>query len=139
MKHRAKYSYSVAGIQMPIDNNYTENNSIKSTTVTDYCGNYIYSGGNLQILNPEGYYDFDYGYVYLLKDHLGSTTVALQFAANSSRANVIQKTQYYASGLEMYIPNGTVSGPNPYLYNGKEMDRMHGLNIMVHDGMIRRL
>src|SRR5690606_16465000 len=36
---------------------------------------------------------------------------------------------YYPFGMEMTTPEGNyTSGSNPYLYNGKEIDRMHGLN-----------
>ncbi len=85
VKRRAKYSYSVAGIQMPIDNNYAENSSISSTTVTDYCGNYIYKNNSLKrILPPEGYIAADNRYNYFLKDHLGSTRVNISVPVGST-------------------------------------------------------
>ena len=35
---------------------------------------------------------------------------------------------YYPFGMEITPPTGVNSGKNPYLYSGKELDRMHGLN-----------
>ncbi len=121
---------------MPIDNNYAENSSISSTTGTDYCGNYIYENNSLKrILTPEGYIAADNGnrYNYFLKDHLGSTRVNISVPVGSTSYSTDQTTHYYPFGLEFYSHWGDIlsgSNLNPYLYNGKEMDRMHGLNML---------
>ena len=66
------------------------------------------------------------GYYYYVKDHLGNVRVVL-----NENGNVEQKTNYYAFG-GVFCTN--IDGYNkgqdlqPYKYNGKELDRTHGLD-----------
>jgi RHS repeat-associated protein len=63
-------------------------------------------------------------YHYYLTDHLGNNRVV----ANQS-GTVIQRNHYYPFG--MAFAEGTVAeqSKQPYKYNGKELDQMHGLNL----------
>ena len=147
VKREAKYSFAMSGIQIPLGATARENtDSILSTSHTDYCGNYIYENDTLKrILISEGYIQTAVGtnpvnnmeswkYTYFLKDHLGNTRA--QLACNnisntgSTAYTVAGVTDYYPFGMEISAPEGNLtSGTNPYLYNGKEMDRMNGLNM----------
>jgi RHS repeat-associated protein len=151
VKQQAKYSYSTSTSLIPLGATTTEN-TVASSFQTDYCGNYIYqkSGtGNpklLRILTPEGYISASLGlisymgywtYTYFLRDHLGNTRVSLNSYYLSSNTNktygASDQIDYYPFGMERSNTGQTSggcfnSGTNPYLYNGKEIDRMNGLN-----------
>lgn len=97
-----------------------------SSMTLDYCDNMIYENGKLtQILVDGGYVSFVNGepvYQYYLKDHLGSNRVAV----NQATGEVEQVNHYYPfGGLMAESTGGSVQR---YKYNGKELDRMHGLD-----------
>ena len=97
-----------------------------SSMTLDYCDNMIYENGKLaQILVDGGYISFANGepvYHYYLKDHLGSNRVVV----NGTTGDVEQVNHYYPfGGLMAESTNGNVQR---YKYNGKELDRMHGLD-----------
>lgn len=122
------------------------------TSHTFYCGNFVYEGGQLsRVLTPEGYVQvttnrnmqvvngqytlvttFTPQHNYFLHDHLGNTRVQLTPTASSMA--VADTKSYYPFGLQHspepwseffgYSPTST----NPYLYNGKELDKMHGFD-----------
>ena len=97
-----------------------------SSMTLDYCDNMIYENGKLtQILVDGGYVSFVNGepvYHYYLKDHLGSNRVAV----NQATGEVEQVNHYYPfGGLMAESTGGSVQR---YKYNGKELDRMHGLD-----------
>ena len=154
VKHRAGYNYSTVTSPIPLGNtDPTKENNATSTFQTDYCSYYVYekSGtGNpilRRILTPEGYFQ-TYGLTpvstmgnwtdtYLLKDHLGNTRMIL-YSANlsdntSKEYSATDQIDYYPFGMERSLAGQTShglfnSGTNPYLYSGKEVDRMNGLN-----------
>ena len=151
VKHQAKYSYSTSTSLISLGATTTEN-TVASSFQTDYCGNYIYQKSGtgspklLRILTPEGYISTYLGmisylgywtYTYFLKDHLGNTRVNINsdyLSKNTSKAyGASDQIDYYPFGMER-SNNGQSSagcfnsGNNPYLYNGKEIDRMNGLN-----------
>jgi len=118
-----------------------------SVTGTTYIGNVEYSTSqtsatatscNLQrVHNEEGYADninssyISTNYYYLRRDHLGNTREVWRapymiFVANNylNPASVVQRTQYYASGLPWAVGEG--ANTQPYKYNGKEFVEMHG-------------
>jgi RHS repeat-associated protein len=151
VKHQAKYSYSTSTSLIPLGATTWEN-TVASSFQTDYCGNYIYQKSGtgspklLRILTPEGYISTYLGmisylgywtYTYFLKDHLGNTRVNINsdyLSKNTSKAyGASDQIDYYPFGMERSNTNQTSGGPfnsgtNPYLYNGKEIDRMNGLN-----------
>ena len=157
MKRSVQHAFSLSGIQIPFGADTVENTqSIQSFSQTDYCGNFIYEDAQLsRILTPEGYIETadsngsiatagNWRLTYFLKDHLGN--VRARIAApnfnspipspppssppSSPAYTLLDTTDYYPFGLEISTPEGLLtSGNNPYLYNGKQLDRMHGLNM----------
>jgi RHS repeat-associated protein len=101
--------------------------NILTTTKTDYCGNVIYENGALsRILTEEGYITLSEStptYHYYLRDHEGNNRVVL-----NQSGTVEQVNHYYPFGGLM--GESTAGGVQPYKYNGKELDRMHGLDLL---------
>ncbi|MDR0825276.1 MAG: DUF4329 domain-containing protein [Prevotella sp.] len=62
-------------------------------------------------------------YYYYVNDHLGNNRVVV-----NANGTVTQKNHYYPFGMSFAdsYDNGT---DQPYKYNGKELDKMHGLNM----------
>ena len=103
-----------------------EEEEIPYTDVTDYSGNYVYENGTLKMILIEGgYLTFDSNsqpvYHFYLKDHLGNNRVV----ANAS-GQVEQVNHYYPYGGLMAESTG--GDVQRYKYNGKELDRMLGLD-----------
>ena len=99
--------------------------NVALTLKTDYCGNMIYENGQLsKILTDVGYITLANStptYYYYLQDHLGNNRVVID-----EHGKVEQVNHYYAFGGLMGESTG--GGAQPYKYNGKELDRMHGLD-----------
>ena len=99
--------------------------NVALTLKTDYCGNMIYENGQLsKILTDVGYITLANStptYHYYLQDHLGNNRVVID-----EHGQVEQVNHYYAFGGLMGESTG--GGAQPYKYNGKELDRMHGLD-----------
>ena len=133
------YSYDADGNKLSADYNLSLMNVVKGTTsnnaqsansVTshrDYCGNFIYEDGALKMmLFDGGYVTFngtDYNtpqYHFYLKDHLGNNRVVAD-----ADGNIEQVNHYYPFGGLMAESTGDTQH---YKYNGKELDRMHGLD-----------
>ena len=100
-------------------------NAVNGQKVINYCGNIIYDGDETMVLNDGGYAKYDKGgnlsFHYYLKDHLGDNRVVV------NESGVIEQTNdYYPTGALMgSSTNGDVQR---YKYNGKELDRMNGLD-----------
>ena len=112
---------------------------IQHTDSTDYL-----LGGNLTLKNGRiDKYLFDEGYCqaekyayntskdnftfcYYDRDHLGNIRKVRE-ADGSKGGYVIQTMDYYPFGAQ-FCHSGTDNNVQPYRYNGKEYDRMHGLN-----------
>ena len=92
-----------------------------TTTTTDYCGNVIYENGVQKLLlTEEGYVTLSDGkYHYYLKDHQGNNRVVINQSGTVEEAN-----HYYPFG-GVFASTGN---PQPYKYNGKELDAKKGLN-----------
>ena len=93
-----------------------------SSTTVNYCGNIVYNGSNISriLLGGEGYCTLSGNtptYYFYIKDYLGNTRAVVQ--QNGTRR---QFSQYYPYGKRWEGNNF-----QPYLYNGKELDQMHGL------------
>ena len=137
--HMAEYSYDGAGRKLSVTYKTSKTNlfvpmgsivpplstNVALTLKTDYCGNMIYENGQLsKILTDVGYITLANStptYHYYLQDHLGNNRVVID-----EHGQVEQVNHYYAFGGLMGESTG--GGAQPYKYNGKELDRMHGLD-----------
>ena len=137
--HMAEYSYDGAGRKLSVTYKTSKTNlfvpmgsivpplstNVALTLKTDYCGNMIYENGQLsKILTDVGYITLANStptYHYYLQDHLGNNRVVID-----EHGQVEQVNHYYAFGGLMGESAG--GGTQSYKYNGKELDRMHGLD-----------
>ena len=130
------YTYDADGNKLSANYNLAFMNVTKGTSNTtqsssgvslhrDYCGNFIYEDGALKML------PFDGGYAtftnsnapefhFYIKDHLGNNRVVADANGNTEQVN-----HYYPFGGLMAESTGNVQ---TYKYNGKELDRIHGLD-----------
>ena len=138
--HTSEYLYDAAGVKRKVKQVTTtgnllvpmgsmlpvSNDSIKEITQTDYCGNVIYENGTLsRILVDGGYITMSSTiptYHYYIQDHLGNNRVVF-----NQSGTIEQTNHYYPFG--MTFGEGTENSDNRYKYNGKELDRMHGLDL----------
>ncbi|MFV0327398.1 MAG: RHS repeat-associated core domain-containing protein, partial [Bacteroides xylanisolvens] len=132
---QSQYTYIASGHKLKVVQKWNPNYSttpvigsginttlLTQTKTTDYVGNIIYENGSLKrILVDGGYYEGGI-YHYYLADHLGNNHVVAKSDGTS-----IQSNSYYPFGMH-YAP-GVDSEKQPYKYNGKELDQMHGLNL----------
>ena len=155
-KYKVRYLTAPFPVQLPLgevtDFDSESFYSEMDISETYYCGNFIYENGVLsKVLTPEGYLRISstsaWGWVngvykvittytpeynYFLRDHLGNTRA--QLIPSGSTMAVVDTKNYYPFGQQHSAdPCAEFFGysnpaTNPYLYNGKELDRMHGLN-----------
>ena len=136
-KLRATWQTAVANIVVPLNTTASMTNSqISSTTRTDYIGNVIYTGTASSYATGVSLskYLFEGGYAmvtpstqpvfhFYTQDHLGNNRAVM-----GQGGTVEQITHYYPFG-GFFADAGTGSSLQPYKYNGKELDRMHGLDL----------
>ena len=101
-------------------------------TWTDYCAGKVYENDTLRMsLFEGGYVSYDAkadgsspspSYHYYIKDHLGDNRAVL-----GENGEVEQVNHYYPFGGLMGESENLVSSQR-YKYNGKELDRTHGLD-----------
>jgi len=141
-KGRIKYLYSATGMKLKTIHEKDPvglNSPVSAATsyalgdtdepkVTDYVGNEIYENGVLKrILVDGGYLDMETGaYHFYISDHLGNNRVVVKSDVQVKTLEVVQKTDFYPFGNSFADSEGEEE--QPYLYNGKELDSMHGLN-----------
>jgi len=89
--------------------------------ITDYAGNKIYENGQLKRVLVSGGYIENNVYHFYLTDHLGNNRVVI-----NQTDSVVQRNHYSPFGMEFADNSGD---DQPYKYNGKELDKMHGLNM----------
>lgn len=99
---------------------------LNKTLTRTYCGNYIYENNDfVQVLFDGGYITFngsDAEYHYYIQDHLGNN-------------RIVAKTRGIPEQTNHYYPFGSLMGTSSdgdtqrYKYNGKELDRMNGLDL----------
>lgn len=114
------YSYNAAGKKIGVGYGF-----VTYGVHFDYCDNYLYTNGVLkEMLIDGGYVTFNGTipvYHYYLQDHLGNNRVV----ANTLGA-VEQVNHYYPFGG--LFGESTHGDTQRYKYNGKELDRMHGID-----------
>lgn len=119
------YTYSASGEKLRVC--YQESDSSVMKTA-DYCGNKIYEDNVLkQILIDGGYITFNGStseYHLYMRDHLGNNRMVIGISKKS--ATLDQTTHYYPYGG--IIGNNTKGDVQRFKYNGKELDRMNGLD-----------
>ena len=128
-KLQVKYETSYAGLLASGPPSGSASTAIADIHTIDYVGDKIYEDGVLsRILIEGGYVDYSGEtpiYHTYLTDHQGNVRVVVD-----ENATVKQVNHYYPYGaLSAESTNGTVQ---PYKYNGKELDRMHGLDWYDH-------
>ncbi len=134
---RNEYTYSAGGQKLKVVQKWNPNYSttpvigsaintaaLTQTKTTDYVGNKIYENGTLKRILVDGGYIEGGVYHYYLTDHLGNNRVVV-----NASGTVIQKNHYYPFGTAFAETTTTEQGKQPYKYNGKELDQMHGLNL----------
>ncbi len=128
----ARYTYDATGRKLSAE--YLKAGT-QDTLRTDYCGNLIYEQGRPKMLLVDGGYvtfnsndslSFGEGwggvsYHYYLTDHLGNNRVVV-----GENDSIEQVNHYYPYGGLMAESTG--GDTQRYKYNGKELDRMHGLD-----------
>ena len=128
-KLQVKYETSYAGLLASGQPSGSASTAIAQTHTIDYVGDKIYEDGVLsRILIEGGYVDYSGEtpiYHTYLTDHQGNVRVVVD-----ENTAVKQVNHYYPYGaLFAESTNGNVQ---PYKYNGKELDRMHGLDWYDH-------
>jgi RHS repeat-associated protein len=119
------YCYDAAGVKC--QEIHETSTSPYSSTTTVYGGNVIYENGELsKAITEEGFYNVGGDLYYYLRDHLGNNRVAV----NSQYDQVSETNNYYPYGMSfaelmLYAPVDV----SRYKYNGKELDKMYGLNL----------
>ena len=84
---------------------------------------YLFDGGyaKASMVNPTSY---RFAFHYYNQDHLGNIREVVD-----SAGTVGQVTSYYPYGAPYTAPEAVLNASSqPYKYNGKELDRMHGLD-----------
>ena len=118
---------SSAQPQMPVmqSSDVVSANVSNGQKTIEYCGNIIYDGDETMILNDVGYAlynkDNNLSFHYYLKDHLGNNRVVV-----SEDGEIEQVNDYYPTGALMASSKG--GDTQRFKYNGKELDRINGLN-----------
>jgi RHS repeat-associated protein len=132
---RNEYTYSAGGQKLkvvqkwnpdystaPVIGSAINTAALTMTKTTDYIGNIIYENNALKRILVDGGYIEGGVYHYYLTDHLGNNRVVAK-----SDGTLVQKNHYYPFGS--IFAGTTGAEKQPYKYNGKELDQMHGLNL----------
>ena len=111
---------------MNLDTKSLPVNVFQRYDTVSYCDNVVYTNGRLtRILNDVGYMSCDtagrYRYHYFLKDHEGNVRVVADGNGNKEQVN-----HYYPFGS--LFTEGMNANMQPYKYNGKELERMNGID-----------
>jgi len=127
------YTYSASGVKLRTEHKSSSNlnyvpitgtggdSNLDIVKITDYAGNKIYENGQLKRVLVSGGYIEDNVYHFYLTDHLGNNRMVI-----NQNDSIVQRNHYYPFGMEFADNSGD---DQPYKYNGKELDKMHGLNM----------
>ena len=135
-KVKAVYKTYSTGIVVPQDAVY-HGNAYYDVSTDEWDGHYMYRSwyGDtprmFMVQTPEGYVGADYvgidshrnyAYYYYVHDHLGNVRIT----RNSQGYYADQSLEYYPSGV--LFDRNTEKERQPYMFGGKELVSMHGLN-----------
>mgnify|MGYP004463225415 CR=1 FL=1 len=136
-KSSIEYVYSADGVKLktrhitavPQGNTGPSSSSINyimSKDSTDYIGDFVYHNNKFSRYNwGNGYVQplggTSYAYRFYFKDHQGNNRLVTSYTGT-----ILQTTHYYPDGVTH--DKSTEQGLQKYKYNGKELDRMHGLD-----------
>ncbi|MBE0640279.1 MAG: RHS repeat-associated core domain-containing protein, partial [Bacteroidales bacterium] len=156
-KENIQYAYIATGAKLRKSVTIMK---ITTGSVTDYCGNFIYSdnqlitifAGDVRIVPVNAGNSTFWKYEYSMKDHTsthfdkaqckslstGLGNVRVVFAAHShGQPELLQQTSYYPFGMTMLQQNfgGQSATENKYLYNSKELqdDQLAGNTLDWYD------
>ncbi len=127
VKRRVKQVTTSENLLVPMESTFTvPANKVAVSIQTDYCGNVFYENGILsKILTDEGFITLS-GTTstchYCLRDHQGNKRVVF-----NQSGTIEQTNHYYPFGIT--FGEGIDNSDQRYKYNGKELDRMHGLDL----------
>lgn len=102
-----------------IDDTVQENIEYLGYMIYENNSKILYNFGNGLAFASTSYPTFSYSFFY--KDHLGNNC-----AVTTSSGHILQANHYYPDGVIQ--GSSTNQGYQRYKYNGKELDRMYGLN-----------
>lgn len=135
-KVKTVYKTYATGIVVPQDSVY-HGNSPYDVSTDEWDGHYMYrswyghSSRIFMVQTPEGYVGADYvgidshrnyAYYYYVHDHLGNVRIT----RNSQGYYADQSLEYYPSGV--LFDRSAEKERQPYMFGGKELVSMHGLN-----------
>ncbi|MDH6310480.1 RHS repeat-associated protein [Dysgonomonas sp. PFB1-18] len=132
---KSYYTYTASGVKLrtvhlnstdvgytPVLGSTSGDANFDKRITTDYVGNIIYEQDALKRILIDGGYIESGLYYFYVNDHLGNNRVVV-----GSDGQRKQQNHYYPFGMTFADnPNLTAQ---PYKYNGKELDRKHGLNM----------
>ena len=129
-KHSVSYSLTAMTSAQPLmpemqSANAESANATNGQKTITYCDNIIYDDSETIVLNDIGYAKYDkssnLSFHYYLQDYLGNNRVVM-----NEDGTIEQVNDYYPTGALMgSSQNGEVQR---YKYNGKELDRLNGLD-----------
>jgi RHS repeat-associated protein len=130
VKRQAQYKTTIPSVLVPRGGSSGVKNFI-SLEKYDYCDNMIYGLWNQNTILFDGGYIKMEGtnptYYYFIKDYEGNTRVVIDQSGDKKEID-----SYYPFGGLMAVPASVASSPitniQPYKYNGKELNRTHGLD-----------
>ena len=118
---RILYNFSAIGEKLQVKHMLSE-----TISTTDYVGPYIFTNGSLdKFLFDGGYCTFESSsptFHYYSKDHLGNIRVV-----TDENGKIEQTIHYYPFG-GIFADADYQESLQAYKYNGKELERMHGLD-----------
>lgn len=126
-KLRTVYKTAVPNITVPVGSDYSldASNTLSSDTVA-YVGDFIFENGQpAKYLFAGGYATISNSqptWHYYVQDHLGNNRAVINHDGTLEQVN-----HYYPFGA-IYGDVSYNDNLQKYKYNGKELDRMHGLN-----------
>lgn len=126
-KLKTTYLTVIENIVVPINTTLPlQPAQILSEDSIEYLGDEIYENGTLsKYLFTDGYASLDTAtpiFHYFTKDHLGNIRTVV-----NEQGTLEQVTHYYPFGA-IFADAGVNQVFQPYKFNGKELDRMHGLD-----------